>query len=188
MTRPQAPSSRDHSDDTLIVLAIGTAATAAGGHWLVGNLAALIGRGRPLRAGLGAAPAALTRLPSHAGDPRLAWDEPARSNLPGPVIYWLAVVLVLLLTLTIATVLTQRLGSHGDEPPDKRRRARRRDPGTPGHHSRSPPIAHARARARPVRAGAASCSPPRERRRMADVEREEPWRCSVRRSRARPPA
>jgi type IV secretion system protein VirD4 len=122
MTRPQAPPRRDGSDDTIFLLVVGAVATATGGHWLVGNLAALVGRGRLLRAGLGEALGALTRLPSHPGEPRLAWDEPARSNLPGPVIYWLAVVLVVLPTLTLATVLMQRLGSHRHEPPDKRRR------------------------------------------------------------------
>ncbi len=122
MTRPQAPSPRDGSDDTTFVLVVGVAATAAAGHWLVGNLAALIGRGRLLHAGLGEALGALTRLPSHRGDPRLAWDEPARSNLPGPVVYWLAVVLVVLLVVSLATVLMHRLGPHRHEPPDKRRR------------------------------------------------------------------
>src|SRR5437867_15013 len=122
MTRPQAPQRRDDSDDTVFVLAVGAAATAAGGHWLVGNLAALIGRGRLLHAGLGEALGALTRLPSQRGDPRLAWSEPARSNLPGPVVYWLAVVLVVLLAGTLGTVLVQRLGSQRQEPPDKRRR------------------------------------------------------------------
>lgn len=122
MSRPQAPPRRESSDDTMFVLAVGAAATATGGHWLAGNLAALIGRGRLLRAGLGDALGALTRLPSHARDPRLAWDEPARSNLPGPVVYWLAVVLVVLFAVTLAAVLTHRLGSHRHEPPDKRRR------------------------------------------------------------------
>lgn len=122
MSRPQAPPRRDHSDDTVFVLAVAAAATAAAGHWLVANLAALIGRGRPLHAGLGDALGAPTRLPSHARDPRLAWDEPARSSLPGPVVYWLTVVLVVLLAVTLATVLVHRLGSHRHEPPDKRRR------------------------------------------------------------------
>lgn len=122
MTRPQVAPRRESSDDTMFVLAVGIAATAAGGHWLVGNLAAIIGRGRLLRAGLGDALAALTRLPSHAGNPRLAWEEPARSNLPGPVAYWLAVVLVVLFAVTLATVVMHRLGSHRHEPPDKRRR------------------------------------------------------------------
>jgi type IV secretion system protein VirD4 len=122
MSRPQASPRRDSSDDTMFVLAVGAAATAAGGHWVIGNLAAFIGRGRPLRAGLGDALSALTRLPSHAGNPRLAWDEPARSNLPGPVVYWLAVVLVVALAVVLATALMRRLGSHRHEPPDKRRR------------------------------------------------------------------
>jgi type IV secretion system protein VirD4 len=122
MTPPEAPPRRAGTDDTLFVILIGVAATATGGHWLVGNLAALIGRGRLLRAGLGEALGALTRLPSHPGDPRLAWDEPARSNLPGPVVYWLAVVLVVLFAVTLVTVLMQRLGPLRHEPPDKRRR------------------------------------------------------------------
>jgi type IV secretion system protein VirD4 len=122
MSRPQAPPRRDSSDDTMMVLAVGAAAMAAGGHWVIGNLASLIGSGRPLRAGLGDALSALTRLPSHARDPRLAWDEPARSNLPGPVVYWLAVALVVALAVVLATAMLRRLGSHRHEPPDKRRR------------------------------------------------------------------
>ena len=58
----------------------------------------------------------------HAGDPRLAWNEPARSNLPGPVVYWLAVVLVVVLLIALSAVLVQRLGSRRHESPDKRRR------------------------------------------------------------------
>ena len=41
MNRPQATPRRNSDDDTLFVLAIGAAATAAGGHWVVGNVAAL---------------------------------------------------------------------------------------------------------------------------------------------------
>lgn len=122
MTRKQAPPRRDNSDEDLFVLVIGAAAVAAGGHWLVGNLAALIGRGRLLRAGFGEAVAALTRVPSHVEDPRLAWDEPTRSNLPGPVVYWLAVAVVVVLAVMLTTVLMRWLGSHRHEPPDKRRR------------------------------------------------------------------
>lgn len=122
MTRPQTPPRRDASDDTMFMLVVGAAASAAGGHWIIGNVAALIGRGRLLHAGLGAALAALARLPGHASDPRLAWDEPARSNLPGPVIYWLAVALVVVLAIALAAVLIRRLGSNRHESPDKRRR------------------------------------------------------------------
>lgn len=122
MNRPQETPRRNSDDDTLFMLAIGAAAVAAGGHWLVGNLAALVGRGRLLHAGLGDALAALARVPSHASDPRLAWSEPARSNLPGPVIYWVTVVLVVLLAVALCTVLVQRLRSQRHEPPDKRRR------------------------------------------------------------------
>lgn len=121
MNRPTIPR-RDQNDETVIVVVVGVAAMGAIGHWLAGNLAALIGRGGLLEAGIGDALRALVRLPSHADDPRLAWDEPARSNLPGPVIYWLAVVLVIVLAAALASAVMQRLGSRRHEPPDKRRR------------------------------------------------------------------
>ncbi len=122
MTRPQAPQRQDSSDDTLFIIGVGIAGTAAVGHWLVGNLAALIGQGRRLHAGLGDSLIALTRLPSHADDPRLAWNPTAASNLPGPVVYWLSVAIVLVALMGLAVLILSRSEGRRHEPPDRRRR------------------------------------------------------------------
>lgn len=122
MNRPHTSKVPNDSDDTVFLVAIGVAATATGGHWIVGNLAAIVGRRRLLHAGFGEALAALTRLPAHAADPRLAWDEPARSNLPGPVVYWSVTALVVVVIAALAIAAVRRLGSRRHEPPDKRRR------------------------------------------------------------------
>jgi type IV secretion system protein VirD4 len=112
------------TDDLTIPVAI--IAGLAGGiwflHWLAANAAALLGRGRLLHANPMDALIALRRLPQHRGDPRLAWDEPARSNLPGPVVYWLATTLVVLTAIALAVVILGRIGDRRHAPPDKRRR------------------------------------------------------------------
>jgi type IV secretion system protein VirD4 len=55
--------------------------------WAGGSLAALI-TGHQGSVSLVDAGEAVLRLPGHLGDPASAWPEPARSTLPGPVVYW----------------------------------------------------------------------------------------------------
>ena len=76
--------------------------------WLLGVLLAVIGAGFVLW--LGAQLASIVHshhhlaiddhgrsrppgLPPGTGDPRLAFDEPARSQLPGPILFWICVAL-----------------------------------------------------------------------------------------------
>lgn len=122
MNRPPQAPRQDGIDETLFAAALGIAGTIAAGHWLAANLAAIVGRGRLLHGSFGDALAALTKLPQHAGNPRLAWAEPARSNLPGPVVYWTAVVVVSVVVFALGVLVMQRLGSRRHEPPDKCRR------------------------------------------------------------------
>ena len=67
-----------------------SSAAVAGGHWLVGNLAALVGRRRLLSASLGEALGALARLPTTAATPASrgtsprARTSPARSSTGSP--------------------------------------------------------------------------------------------------------
>jgi hypothetical protein len=56
--------------------------------WLIGNAAALLGRGRVLHAGLTQSWDALLHLRQHTDDPRLAWAPKLAADLPGPVMYW----------------------------------------------------------------------------------------------------
>lgn len=93
--------------------------------WLVGNVAALLGRGRVLHANLEQSWDALIHLRLHANDPRLAWAPKLAANLPGPVMYWASlaiVVIVAMLLFTGVLVLVKGTGQARHEPVDKRRR------------------------------------------------------------------
>lgn len=70
--------------------------------WATATVAgAAFGEASPAVGLAGAATAAL-RLPEHLGDPRLAYDEPARSALPGPVGWWIAATLVSIAFMAVA--------------------------------------------------------------------------------------
>ena len=63
--------------------------------WLGAMLSAVVSA-RRFDAGLGDAVRAAVRLPDHLSDPRRAWlDENARAALPGPLLYWTATAVVL---------------------------------------------------------------------------------------------
>lgn len=112
----------DNGPDPLGTLALGAViALASTGHWLAGSLAALVGRQRSLGVGLAESFSALRQLPKHWNDPRRAWAEPAALNLPGPVLYWLSVAVVLAAALG-ALVLWLKYRQRRHEPIDRRRR------------------------------------------------------------------
>jgi len=94
---------------------------AAGGNWLVGNLASLLARRQLLGVSPGEALVALRNMPDHWGDPRRAWAEPAASILPGPVLYWISTVLVVVTLLVVGVAVLLRMGRR-HEPVDQRRR------------------------------------------------------------------
>jgi type IV secretion system protein VirD4 len=74
----------------VIVVAVGgaeLAATMAGHHLVLTERAVAT---------------ALERLPRHVGNPRLAWGSTNRANLPGPVLYWVAQSMVILVVLAVA--------------------------------------------------------------------------------------
>src|SRR5690242_7181461 len=73
------------------------------GNWLVGNVAALLGRGRLLHASLTQSFDALIHLRRHANDPRLAWAPTLAANLPGPVMYWTSLAIVVSAAMLILT-------------------------------------------------------------------------------------
>jgi type IV secretion system protein VirD4 len=102
-----------------VVFGVGGVAVCA--NWLIGNLAALLARRRPLDAGLREALVALPRLPDHWGDPRLAWNEPAASELPGPVLYWTSAAVVMAVLLCVLVAVYMRM-SRRHEAVDQRRR------------------------------------------------------------------
>jgi type IV secretion system protein VirD4 len=118
--RPMPPTD-DRS--TEIIVAIGTVAVCLSGtNWLAANIASLVAQRRPLGAPPGKSLDALTRLPTHWGDPGQAWAEQFASQLPGPFIYWPSVAVVLAAFGFAAALAFRWLGGRRHESPDRRKR------------------------------------------------------------------
>ena len=173
------------------VIAMGTASFAV---WVGAQLASLTGSGRFLAASPADGLGALIRLPAHGRDPAAAWPPGARSTLPGPILYWTATTITLVVLVGAAVWLWLRLA------PTIGTRQRRRLGVTVGARLATPrDLAPLIVRARPqagsssVRS-AASSSPPRPAARLSPLGGTETsgrgagrrWRSSARRSRARP--
>ncbi|MFN8021124.1 MAG: hypothetical protein U0Q03_06290 [Acidimicrobiales bacterium] len=107
--------------DTAILAAVLALGAITGGHWLAAAIASLIGRGQLIDGGFVESLEAIIRMPDHWGDPRRAWNEPAASSLPGPIVYWFSVALVVATVIAGAVWWLQRRGGRS-EPIDKRRR------------------------------------------------------------------
>jgi type IV secretion system protein VirD4 len=107
----------DSGTDTLLMVVIGLALAASGLVWLVGQVAALaFGAHHPIGLGLSDTPRVLFQLAEHPGDPRLAWPDPARSALPGPVGMYAALLLTLALPASVlGLLLTARSGRSSDK-------------------------------------------------------------------------
>jgi type IV secretion system protein VirD4 len=87
------PTRRDLSTEVFPWVA-GLLGAVAALVWAGAALAAVFSGGSAAAVSLPGAVEALVRLPSHLGAPAIAWPEPARSNLPGPVAYWACQVAV----------------------------------------------------------------------------------------------
>jgi type IV secretion system protein VirD4 len=124
MTRPATNNRIGPVDGIDLAIGIGLGALLAVGiaQWLTGNLAALLGRGRLLHATPIDAIKSLPRLMKHVGDPAAAWPARVRANLPGPVPYWIAAVLVFAAVAGLGLAVVALLGRHRQVPIDKRRR------------------------------------------------------------------
>jgi type IV secretion system protein VirD4 len=123
MTR--SASDNDSAQNLLLGILVGSFIGGAILMWLVGNVAALLGRGRLLHASLTQSFAALVHLLQHANDPRLAWAQKVAADLPGPGIYWTSlaiVVIVAMLLFTGVLLLVKGTGRARHEPVDKRHR------------------------------------------------------------------
>jgi type IV secretion system protein VirD4 len=119
--RPMPPGDDHFTEIVVAVLAAALGVVAA--NWLAANLAALVGRQRRLGASFGQSFEALKQMHLHLGDPRQAWAEPFASRLPGPFVYWPAVVLVLTLFGGVGFLGFRWFGgSRRHESPDRRKR------------------------------------------------------------------
>jgi type IV secretion system protein VirD4 len=117
-TRPN-----DHrGDDLLFMIAVAILGVLSVSNWMVGNLAAILGRERMLHASIGDALTAAVHLPKHAGNPKLAWPPAEAAKLPGPVVYWASAAIVLVTVVVTAAGVVERVsGSHHDSV-DRRKR------------------------------------------------------------------
>jgi type IV secretion system protein VirD4 len=123
MTRPA--SSRAAGPDGIdVAIGIGLGGLLAVGivQWLIGNLAALLGRARLLHGSPVDAVKSLPGLMKHLGHPAAAWPPTVRANLPGPVPYWIATVVVLTALTAGGLAVITLVGRRRQVPIDKRRR------------------------------------------------------------------
>jgi type IV secretion system protein VirD4 len=114
----KAPSGGAEPLTTLGLAGAAAFALLAGVVWAAGQLAALVWAGRWPAVVISEAPAVLVRLPDHLADPAAAWPPDAAAALPGPVLLYttLAVVVAAAAGLAWAALsLWRRLGSGGDD-------------------------------------------------------------------------
>ena len=88
--------------ETLILVVGGAVAALGGVLWAGAQVASLLRNRHPLELGAEAVAHAVRRLPDTLGDPRLAFDDPVRSQLPGPVLFWFSVALTVIVAAFVA--------------------------------------------------------------------------------------
>ncbi len=89
MDQPRRNVGPQQSGFETVILVLGGAAVALGGVlWGAAQFASLVRNQHPLDLGAEGVAHALPHLRDTLGDPRLAFDEPVRSQLPGPVLFW----------------------------------------------------------------------------------------------------
>ncbi|MEW6470677.1 MAG: type IV secretory system conjugative DNA transfer family protein [Actinomycetota bacterium] len=102
---PPAAPPRQPDGSADIVLALGaTAIAVVTATWAGAAAAAALSGHGAVRADLADAAAALVGLPGHLGHPAQAWPEPARSQLPGGLVYWACQVLVIVAVTALAVL------------------------------------------------------------------------------------
>ena len=119
--RPMPPTN-DHTTEFIVVAGTVFLSTV-GANWLGAWVAAFVGRQQRLSASFSESLQALLHMPGNFGDPRRAWTEPFASRLPGPFVYWPAVVLVVGVLTTVAFFAVRWLrGPDRHVSPDRRKR------------------------------------------------------------------
>lgn len=103
------------SSDALILTLVGVAGFVSIGTWLSGQLAGLLFTFTWPRTSFGDAFTIAVSLPQHLGDPRMAWPEHVRHDLPGPIGFYTAMVLVLALFVAAAVLGLRVFGKGGQQ-------------------------------------------------------------------------
>jgi type IV secretion system protein VirD4 len=117
-TTPPKSGGRWELRDLALLAGLGSLAGASLVVWETGRIAGRLFGGDKPSVGLAGAGKILARLPGHLGDPRFAWPTPDQRQLPGPLGWYAALVLVLgfaalVIGGTTWAVLRLRRGRHG---------------------------------------------------------------------------
>jgi len=99
---PGSPAQGSTLGERVAVIALGAVLLAGLGVWLVAQTAAVLFSRRAAALSPPEAIGGLLRLPGHLGDPRAAWPSAARHELPGPVGFYLAALIVLAVAVLAA--------------------------------------------------------------------------------------
>src|SRR5690242_15216153 len=97
--------------DYALVALIAAAAGITVGVWVTGQLAGLLFHAAWPPVGVGQGMGIAARLPHHLSDPRQAWPEAARSDLPGPVGFAVAALLVLVGSVALGVLAARLFGA-----------------------------------------------------------------------------
>ena len=95
--------------ELLVLVGTGVAASVGGVVWVGAWLATAVS-GERLDASLADAFSAGVRLPSHLGEPGLAWRPELKGSVPGPALYWCATGLAALGALGLGVLVLRLLG------------------------------------------------------------------------------
>nr|MBA3488293.1 type IV secretory system conjugative DNA transfer family protein [Longispora sp. (in: high G+C Gram-positive bacteria)] len=98
------------SSDYLIAVLLGIVGFVAIGTWATGQLAGLLFKFSWPQVPFSEAFSIAIKLPSHITDPRQAWPATAQEDLPGPIGFLIAVILVIALLTTICVYVARWLG------------------------------------------------------------------------------
>ncbi len=96
--------------DVVILVVLAGAVAAASAVWVWGGIAgAVFGGGWP-RMSPDALLDVLVRLPGHVSDPAAAWPRRLRAALPGPIGFYAALAIVVVLLAAVTTVAARTWG------------------------------------------------------------------------------
>lgn len=95
--------------DSLLMAGIIGVGVVSCAVWAGAQAAAVAHSGSTLDVSPAAGFRAVFRLPANASDPRLAWEEPAASQLPGPGLYWTLTAIVVIAAVAAAVWVGLRL-------------------------------------------------------------------------------
>jgi type IV secretory pathway TraG/TraD family ATPase VirD4 len=87
--------------DLLLVIGLALLSLASVGVWLWGEAAGILAHRSPPRVAISQALSVAARLPAHLRNPRDAWPTSVRATLPGPTLFYVAGLLLMVFVLVL---------------------------------------------------------------------------------------